>query len=408
MKNVNKNSDPKRKKKYESPDSLTSVGWTEPHVITLADESNPLLLDCGEELAPISVEYEMYGEMNQNKDNVILLLHALSGDAHAAGWDKKALEMGRSWRVDRPGWWDAMIGPGKALDTNKYCIICSNVLGSCYGTTGPASIDPETGVPYGLTFPIVTVGDWVRLQERLVSYLGIEKLYAVIGGSLGGQQALEWSLAYPDRVERAVILASSARLSAQGLAFNAVARNSILNDTNFNGGNYYDGDQPAQGLAIARMLGHITYLSETAMRDKFGRRYRKNGNRPGFHLGVDFEVESYLEYQGQSFVSRFDANSYLYITRAMDYYDAADRGGGDLDRACKNARARFLLISFSSDWLYTPEQTKELAFALYMTKKDVSYVEIPSTYGHDAFLLEVDEITPLISKFLKGDTNHGI
>ncbi|HZJ57877.1 MAG TPA: homoserine O-acetyltransferase [Clostridia bacterium] len=408
MKNVNKKSDSKSKKKYETPDSPWSVGWTSPHVVTLADEDNPLLLDCGEELAPISVEYEVYGEMNPRRDNVILLLHALSGDAHAAGWDKEAQDMGRSWRLSRPGWWDTMIGPGKALDTNIYCVICSNVLGSCYGTTGPVSIDPDTGKPYGLDFPIVTVGDWVRLQERLVSYLGIEKLYAVVGGSLGGQQALEWSLAYPDRVERAVILASSARLSSQGLAFNAVARNSILNDINFNGGDYYEGDQPAQGLAVARMLGHITYLSETSMRDKFGRRYRKNGDRPGFHLGVDFEVESYLEYQGQSFVSRFDANSYLYITRAMDYYDAADRGGGDLDKACKTAKARFLLISFSSDWLYTPEQMKELTFALYRTKKDVSYVEIPSTYGHDAFLLEVDRITPLISKFLKGVACHGV
>jgi len=398
----------RKKKKYESPDSPRSVGWTRPYTVRLADKDNPLLLDCGEKLAPIDVEYEIYGEMNPKKDNVILLLHALSGDAHAAGWDKKAEEMGRNWRTDRPGWWDTMIGPGKAFDTTKYCIICSNVLGGCYGTTGPASINPLTGKPYGLDFPIVTVGDWVRLQERLITHLGIERLYAVVGGSLGGQQALEWSLAYPDRVERAVILASSARLSAQGLAFNVVARNSILNDNNFNNGNYYDGEFPAQGLAIARMLGHITYLSETSMRNKFGRRYRENGSRPGFHLGVDFEVESYLQYQGQSFVARFDANSYLYITRAMDYYDAADRGKGDLDKACSNAKAKFLLVSFSSDWLYTPEQMKELAFALYRNKKHVSYVDIPSTYGHDAFLLEVDQLTPIISKFLKEGDVYGV
>ena len=408
MKKVNTDRTSKRKKKYESPNSATSVGWTQPFTVRLADENAPLLLDCGEELAPIDVEYEMYGQMSPEKDNVILLLHALSGDAHAAGWDKKAGEMGRNWRMDRPGWWDTMIGPGKALDTSRYCIICSNVLGSCYGTTGPASIDPNTGKPYGLDFPIVTVGDWVRLQERLITHLGIERLYAVVGGSLGGQQALEWSLAYPHRVERAIILASSARLSAQGLGFNVVARNSILNDIHFNDGNYYDGDSPAQGLAIARMLGHITYLSETSMRDKFGRRYRESGRRPGFHLGVDFEVESYLEYQGQSFVTRFDANSYLYITRAMDYYDAADRGQGDLDKACSSAQAKFLLVSFSSDWLYTPEQMKELTFALYRNKKDVSYVDIPSTYGHDAFLLEVDQLTPLVSKFLKGGTKDGI
>lgn len=408
MEKVNRASTSRKKKKYESPDSPTSVGWTRPYTVRLADENNPLLLDCGEKLAPIDVEYEIYGQMNEKKDNVILLLHALSGDAHAAGWDEKAEEIGRTWRIDRPGWWDSMIGPDKALDTNKYCIICSNVLGGCYGTTGPASINPKTGKAYGLDFPIVTVGDWVRLQERLISHLGIERLYAVVGGSLGGQQALEWSLAYPERVERAIILASSARLSAQGLAFNVVARNSILNDKNFNKGNYYDGEFPAQGLAIARMLGHITYLSETSMREKFGRRYRENGSRPGFHLGVDFEVESYLQYQGQSFVARFDANSYLYITRAMDYYDAADWGDGDLEKACSRAQAKFLLVSFSSDWLYTPEQMKELAFALYINRKSVTYVDIPSTYGHDAFLLEVDKLTPIISKFLKGGMAHGI
>lgn len=408
MSKVNTRTGTRKKRKYESPDSPTSVGWTLPHRVQLAEEGNPLLLDCGEELAPIDVEYEIYGHMNSKKDNVILLLHALSGDAHAAGWDKEAKDMGRNWRIDRPGWWDTMIGPGKALDTDKYCIICSNVLGGCYGTTGPTSINPATGKPYGLDFPMVTVGDWVRLQERLITHLGIEKLYAVVGGSLGGQQALEWSLAYPNRVEKAIILASSARLSAQGLAFNVVARNSILNDVNFKGGDYYYGDSPDQGLAIARMLGHITYLSETSMRDKFGRRYRKNGERPGFHLGVDFEVESYLEYQGQSFVSRFDANSYLYITRAMDYYDGADRGNGDLDKACKDTEADFLLVSFSSDWLYTPEQMKELAFSLYRNKRNLSYVEIPSTYGHDAFLLEVEQITPLISNFLEGGIDYGI
>lgn len=390
------------KKRYEAPDSPTSVGWTRPHSVRLADSSNPLLLDCGEELMQIDLEYEMYGKMNAKKDNVILLLHALSGDAHAAGWDEKAVEMGRNWRIDRPGWWDTMIGPGKAVDTDKYCVICSNVLGGCYGTTGPASLNPRDDKPYGLKFPIVTVGDWVKVQERLITHLGIKELYAVIGGSLGGQQALEWSLQFPHRVEKAIILASSARLSAQGLAFNAVARNAILNDINFNDGNYYGRNLPDQGLAIARMLGHITYLSEPSMREKFGRRYQERVGGPGFHLGVDFQVESYLKYQGQSFVSRFDANSYLYITRAMDYYDAADRGEGDLDKACSDAEAKFLLVSFSSDWLYTPDQMEELAFALYRNRKTVSYVDIPSDFGHDAFLLEVERLTPLISKFLEG------
>jgi homoserine O-acetyltransferase len=387
-------------KKYEEPDSPRSVGWTRPHRVCLADEDNPLLLECGEKLAPVEVEYEIYGTMNDKRDNVILLLHALSGDAHAAGWDKEAESMGRLWRKKRPGWWDPMIGPGKTLDTNKYCIICSNVLGSCYGTTGPASINPATGKPYGLSFPVVTVGDWVVLQERLISYLGIERLYAVIGGSLGGQQALEWALAFPDRVERAIILASAARLSVQGLAFNAVARNAIVNDPYFEEGNYYDKDFPKQGLAIARMLGHITYLSETSMRQKFGRRYRA-AEGPGFHLGVDFEVESYLEHQGQSFVERFDANSCLYITRAMDYYDAASWGDGDLDKACSRAKCKFLLVSFSSDWLYTPEQMKELALALYRNRKAATFVNLPSNVGHDAFLLEIDALEPIISNFLK-------
>jgi len=298
-----------------------------------------------------------------------------------------------------------MIGPGKALDTNKYCIICSNVLGSCYGTTGPSSINPETGKPYGLSFPLVTVGDWVVLQEKLISFLGIEKLYAVIGGSLGGQQALEWALAFPDRVERAIILAAASKLSAQGLAFNAVARHAIMTDPNFNEGNYYGKSFPKHGLATARMLGHITYLSEESMEEKFGRRY-KNSKGPGFHFGIDFEVESYLQYQGQSFVERFDANSYLYITRAMDYYDAASWGNGDLDKACERAKSKFLLVSFSSDWLYTPAQMEELALALHRNKKSLSYINLPSKLGHDAFLIEIEALKPIISDFLEEEYNQ--
>ena len=388
-------------KKYESPYSPGSVGWTRPYRVCLADENNPLLLECGEKLAPIEVEYEIYGTMNSKKDNVILVLHALSGDAHAAGWDREAEAMGRLWRKNKPGWWDGLIGPGKALDTNKYCVICSNVLGSCYGTTGPASINPKTGKPYGLSFPVVTIKDWVVLQERLISYLGIDKLYAVIGGSLGGQQALEWTLAFPDRVEHAIILAAAPKLSAEGLAFNAVARHAIMSDPNFRNGNYYGKTFPKKGLATARMIGHITYLSKESMEEKFGRQYR-NSESPRFHFGIDFEVESYLQYQGQSFVERFDANSYLYITRAMDYYDAASWGDGDLDKACSRAKAKFLLISFSSDWLYTPGQMEELALALQRNKKSVSYINIPSKLGHDAFLLEIEAMEPIISDFLEG------
>jgi len=388
-------------KEYDPPDSPRSVGWTRPQRVRLADESNPLPLDCGQTFAPVDVEYEMYGTLSDRRDNAILILHALSGDAHAAGWDAAADEDGRPWRKNRPGWWDSMVGPGKAFDTRKYCVICSNVLGSCYGTTGPSSIDPATGTPYGLRFPVVTVHDWVRLQERLVSFLGIEQLLAVAGGSLGGQQALEWTLAYPGRVKSAIVLASSARLSDQGLAFNAVARRAIMSDPSFRGGNYYGGPAPDQGLAVARMLGHITYLSQESMHRKFGRRYR-NGSGPSFQLSNDFEVEGYLEYQGSAFVQRFDANSYLYISRAMDYYDAASWGNGDLDKACARPDSRFLLVSFSSDWLYPPRQMRELALALCRNRKPVTYIDLPSSYGHDAFLLEVEKLEEIITCFLEG------
>lgn len=389
-----------KEQKYEKPSSPTSVGWTVPQHVRLADHENPLPLDCGVDLWPIDVEYETYGRLNKNRDNAILILHALSGDAHAAGWDLRAVEDNRPWRKKRPGWWDSMIGPGKAFDTDKYFVVCSNFLGSCYGTTGPSSIDPCTGKPYGLAFPVITVGDWVRLQSRLIDHLGIERLLAVAGGSLGGQQALEWTLAYPERVERAIILATSAHLNAQGIGFNAVARHAILNDPNFRGGNYYGLTQPKEGLATARMLGHITYLSEKSMDNKFGRRYL-GPPAPKYHLGLDFDVESYLNYQGQSFVERFDANSYLYITKAMDYYNAADWGDGNLDKACARAKSEFLLISFSSDWLYTPEQTRGLAAALHKTGRYVDHVEIESSYGHDAFLLETEKLTSLITPFLE-------
>ncbi|NPV72922.1 MAG: homoserine O-acetyltransferase [Pelotomaculum sp.] len=389
----------KTPRQFDPAGSPRSVGWTRAHRVRLADEKNPLPLDCGKTIAPVDVEYEIYGKLNGARDNAILICHALSGDAHAAGWSADAGRLGRPWLKNRPGWWDVMIGPGKAFDTDKYCVICSNILGSCYGTTGPSSIDPETGRPYGLRFPVVTVGDWVRLQERLISHLGIDRLLAVAGGSLGGQQALEWALAYPDRVESAIIIASAARLSDQGLAFNVVARNAIMTDPNFKDGDYYGGPTPGRGLEVARMLGHITYLSETSMENKFGRRFC-NGEGPGFHLGVDFEVEGYLRHQGKAFVERFDANSYLYITRAMDYYDASAWGEGDLDKACRRIESRLLLVSFSSDWLYSPAHTKELALALGRARKRVSYANIESSYGHDAFLLEVEKLSHLVRCFL--------
>jgi homoserine O-acetyltransferase len=376
---------------------VDSIGYTEARRVTLADVSCPFKLLSGEAIAPVTVEYEDYGD--PQSDRVILICHALTGDAHAAGWDKNWRE-GRAWRRDKPGWWDNVIGPGKAIDTGKFRVICSNVLGSCYGTTGPADLNPVTGQSYGLRFPVVTVQGWVRLQKRLLDHLGIKKLYAVIGGSLGGQQALEWALAYPRFAEKTIILAAAARLSAQGLAFNAVGRYAITNDPHFHGGDYYDGEPPNAGLAAARMLAHITYLSEESMHRKFGRRRQDEEHwRPGFD--VEFQVESYLSHQGRKFVQRFDANSYMYITRAMDYYDAAAHwGGGSLVKACARIKSRTLVVSFTSDWLYRPQQCRELAMAISQNRLPVTYIEVPSDYGHDAFLIQTAEVSDLLRSFL--------
>jgi len=385
----------------DGPEALDSVGWTGARTIRLVSAEAPIELELGSSLGPIDVEYESYGALSARKDNAVFIAHALSGDAHVAGWDKDTAKNGRVWRQRKPGWWDAVIGPGKAIDTNRYFVICPNVLGSCYGTTGPGSLDPRTGKPYGLNFPMVTVGDWVQLHARLLDALGIARVHTVVGGSLGGQQALEMALAYPERVERAVVLAASARLSAQGLAFNAVARYCILNDPNFAGGDYYEnGNGPDAGLAAARMLAHITYLSDEGMHEKFGRRLQdKNQQKAGF--GIEFAVESYLDYQGRAFVERFDANSYLYITRAMDYYDAAARwGGGSLVEACRRVRARALVVSFDSDWLYPPGDCKDLALALAKTGVRVTYANVPSRFGHDSFLVETQKVGRLLRSFL--------
>ncbi len=406
-------------KKVDGPDSPDSVGWITPKRMRLASPDAPFRLESGETLAYMEVEYETYGEMSASGDNVILITHALSGDAHAAGWDKSAtrktvsgrltpMKEGysppRGYRQKKPGWWDTMIGPGKPIDTNRHFVICSNVLGSCYGTTGPAAVNPATGKPYGLSFPAVMVEDWVRVQALLLDKLGVGELYAVIGGSLGGQQALEWALAFPDRVRKAIILAAAPELSTQGVAFNAVARYSIMNDPHFNGGDYYDAENtPEHGLAAARMLAHITYLSEAGMDSKFGRRFQENGKiRPDFSHEVEFAVEGYLNYQGRSFVERFDANSYLYIIRAMDYYDAAARwGGGDLTEAVRRIASETLVASFSSDWLYTPDGCQRLVHAICRTGKPVTYIDIPSQYGHDAFLVETERVGALLAGALK-------
>ena len=351
-------------------------------------------LESKKDFGPVQVAYETYGTLNENKDNAILLLHALTGDAHAAGFHSETDK--------KPGWWDDMVGPGKAFDTDKYFVICSNMLGGCSGTTGPCSINPETGTPYGLNFPVITIEDAVKVQKKLIDFLGVKKLI-VAGGSMGGMQALEWSITHSDMVEAVIIIASTSRLSAQGIAFNAVGRNAILSDPYFNNGNYYNQEhQPSKGLSIARMIGHITYLCEESMHNKFGRKFKNEINGvdiPNFDFNIDFQVESYLAHQGQTFVDRFDANSYLYITKAVDYFDLAHKHGS-LNAAFKKTNARFLVISFTSDWLFPTSQSKEIVQALIKAGRDVSFCEIESPCGHDAFLLEFETQTKIVKSFL--------
>ena len=366
------------------------VGCIETQTFTFAEPPNEMPLDSGESLGPITLAYETYGGLNEAKSNAILIVHALSGDAHVAG---------RHNPDDRkPGWWDSMVGPGKAFDTDRFFIICSNVIGGCAGSTGPASLDPRTGWPYGLTFPIITIGDMVRAQTFLIDHLGIPKLLAVAGGSMGGMQALEWAVSYPDRLDAALIIASTHISGAQSIAFDAVGRHAIQADQAFGAGDYYDGDVPARGLSIARMLGHITYLSDASMREKFGRALR-NGSEFRYEFASEFSVETYLDYQGEQFVNRFDANSYLYLTKALDYFDISARFGS-LDQAMDQVRAKILVLSFSSDWLYPPSQSEEIIYALARRGKDASYCCIQSDYGHDAFLLETEVMHDLISGFL--------
>jgi homoserine O-acetyltransferase len=348
-----------------------------------------LALDCGETLAPVDLAYETYGQLNAARSNAICICHALTGDAHAAGISPED---------GKPGWWDNMVGPGKAFDTDQYFVICSNVLGGCRGTTGPGSPDPATSRPYAMNFPVITIPDMVRLQKMLTDHLRIERLLAVTGGSMGGMQALQWAVAYPDSVVAAIPIATTARHSAQQIAFNEVGRQAIMADPEWNQGDYYSSTPPARGLAVARMVGHITYMSDESMREKFGRRLRDK-DKLGFDFSVDFEVESYLRYRGSQFVNRFDANSYLYITKAMDYFDLAN-GTQSLADAFRNADTRFLVISFTSDWLYPSYQSVEVVQALRSMNRDVAYCELPSNYGHDAFLVDVGEQTEVVRGFL--------
>ena len=372
--------------------SREGVGLVERRYMTWLE---PLPLDSGATLAQVTLAYETYGTLNAERDNAILLLHALSGDSHAAGWYSGAT---------KPGWWEAMVGPGRPFDTDRYFVICSNVIGGCQGSTGPASIDPASvGAgsprPYGARFPVITIGDMVRAQARLLDRLGIETLLAVAGGSMGGFQALEWTTAYPERVRGAILLATSARSSPQTVAWNAIGRRAILSDPRWRGGDYYGGERPEDGLAVARMIGHITYLSEPSLERKFGRAFRQ-GDGPAFTLEQEFAIESYLEHQGASFNARFDANSYLYITKAMDYWDLPARYGS-LDAALARGQAAYLLLSFTSDWLYPTAESTAIAEAARRVGLPVEHVEIQSSAGHDAFLVDYEPQGPAIEAFLE-------
>jgi homoserine O-acetyltransferase len=372
----------------------------------------PLRLDCGRELHPVRIAYETYGTLSPSRDNVVLVCHALSGDAHAAGIARKppAESTRDGFRADERdggraqglGWWDGMIGPGKAFDTDRFFVVSSNLLGGCRGTTGPSSTEPSTGRPYGSDFPVITVADMVRTERALLKELGITRLAAVAGGSLGGMQALEWAVQYGDDVGAIIPIASTHALQPQGVAWNAIARNAITADPDWQGGHYYGtGRAPTAGMGIARMVGHITYLSAVSLEAKFGRRLQFADDIRYVLTEPEFEVESYLRHQAETFVRRFDANTYLYTSRALTYFDLArQHGGGDLTRALGAVSARTLLIAFSSDWLYPPSGSEELAAALRANGREVELHVIDAPYGHDCFLLEEARQTPMIQQFL--------
>jgi homoserine O-acetyltransferase/O-succinyltransferase len=369
-----------------------SVGLVTPQTHEFTE---PLQLACGLALPSYQLVYETYGQLNAAKSNAILICHALSGHHHAAGFH----------RMDdkRPGWWDAYIGPGKPIDTNRFFVVALNNLGGCHGSTGPKSINPQTAKPWGASFPMLRVRDWVASQERLAAVLGIDVWAAVIGGSLGGMQAMRWALEYPERVRHCVVVASALKLSAQNIAFNEAARKAITSDPNFCAGNYIEANTlPRDGLAIARMIGHITYLSDYAMGEKFGRDLRSGSFELGSAEPVEFQIESYLRYQGDSFANSFDANSYIRITKALDYFDLAREYGDDPIAAFKLAQAKFLVVSFSTDWRFAPERSHEIVNALVGANKSVTYAEIESKHGHDAFLLPDERYQQVFQRYLAG------
>ncbi|KQN92392.1 homoserine O-acetyltransferase [Sphingomonas sp. Leaf231] len=350
----------------------------------------PLRLDGGALLAPVAIAYETYGTLAPDGGNAMLVCHALTGDQHLASAHP---------RTGKPGWWQRMVGPGKPIDTDRYFVICANVLGSCMGTSGPASDDPATGRPYAMAFPVITIRDMVRAQALLLDHLGVARLAAVVGGSMGGMQALSWAATFPERVAKCVVIASTARHSAQNIAFHEVGRQAVMADPNWRGGDYYDGDAPAAGLAVARMAAHITYLSEAGLTEKFGRRLQAREQK-SFGFDADFQVESYLRHQGLAFTDRFDANSYLYITRALDYFDLAEEHGGLLANAFRGGGTRFCLVSFDTDWLYPTSESRAIVHALMAAGAPASFVELSSPFGHDAFLLDSPELDRVMHGFL--------
>ena len=369
-----------------------SVGIVEKRFFTFADPPGKMPLASGASLGPVTLAYETYGTLDEAKSNAVLICHALSGSSHVAGTYSES-DAG-------PGWWDNMVGPGKAVDTEKYFVICPNIIGSCYGSTGPGSVDPVTGKPFGLRFPLFTISDVVRAEKALVDFLGVPRLLAAVGGSIGGMQALEWAVAYPEMIRAAIPIASTCKRSALSIGLCEAQRQAIMADPAWNNGDYYGQEPPRKGLALARIIGHITYLSEASMQRKFGRRLQDNAAFK-FDFTTDFQVESYLHHQGRKFVDRFDANSYLYITKAADYFDLGEqRGGGSLVRAFAGTAAKYLVISFSSDWLFPTAQSREMVRALTKAGRDVSFCEIDCDAGHDSFLLAEVPMTRLISGFL--------
>jgi homoserine O-acetyltransferase len=364
-----------------------SVGLVQPFKLLIRQ---PLALDCGRTLPQHELMVETYGQLNAARSNAVLICHALSGDHHVAGYhegDKK------------PGWWDNCVGPGKPIDTDRFFVVALNNLGGCRGSTGPSTINPETGKPWGPDFPLVTARDWVRSQALLADELGIARWAAIIGGSLGGMQVMQWTIEFPERVRHACVIAAAPKISAQNIAFNEIARQAILSDPEFHGGHFYEqGVVPARGLKLARMLGHITYLSDEAMRAKFGRELKTA--EPSYNFDVEFEVESYLRYQGQSFVDRFDANTYLIMTKALDYFDPAREFGNDLAAAFRRASAKFLVVAFSSDWRFSPQRSREIVKALVDAGRDVSYALIDSQLGHDDFLMPIPQYHRVLRGYL--------